>query len=79
MPQKLSPIKSFINFKKEVDEGLVRLQALSDAHFNIDPKNIGWGDVGYVEHIAELITNTKDFAFQEGDCSPKGDHYETIN
>lgn len=79
MPQKLSPIKTVINYKQEIDDALKSLQSLSNEHFTFEPQNITWDDVGYIEHLAELITRTRDYAFQEVIYLQKGSQNETIN
>jgi hypothetical protein len=45
---------------------LTRLRSLSDDHFGVAPDEITWGDVGTVEHHAELLKRITDAAFHEG-------------
>ena len=79
MPQKLSPIETVINYKQEIDDALKSLQSLSDENFTFEPSNITWDDVGYIEHLAELVTRARDYAFQQTIYLHKGSHNETIN
>jgi hypothetical protein len=58
---------AFIAKKDEIDAMLERLRALSDEHFNRMPDEIDWGDVGTLEHYAELLKRITDAAFQEGE------------
>jgi hypothetical protein len=46
---------------------LVRLQALSDGHFNYSPDEISWDHVGTLEHYAEVLKRITDDAFKEGE------------
>jgi hypothetical protein len=46
---------------------LTRLQALSDDHFGVAPDEVTWGDVGTLEHHAELLKRINDMAFREGE------------
>ena len=46
---------------------LTRLQALSDEHFGVAPDEVTWGDVGSLEHHAELLKRITDMAFHEGE------------
>lgn len=41
---------AFMEKKAAIDAMLVRLQGLSDDHFNTHPDEINWGDVGTLEH-----------------------------
>jgi hypothetical protein len=58
---------AFIGKKAEIDEMLARLQALSDDHFNAQPDEINWADVGTLEHYASLLKRITDSAFCEGE------------
>ena len=60
-------LSSFIARKAEIDERLARLQALSDEHFNTHPDEVGWGDVGALEHYASLLKRITDSAFGIGE------------
>jgi len=46
---------------------LTRLRALSDDHFGIARDEVTWGDVGTLEHHAELLKRITDMAFNEGE------------
>lgn len=58
---------AFIARKAEIDAQLARLAALSDEHFNLNPDEVHWGDVGSLEHYAELLKRITDSAFGEGE------------
>ena len=60
-------LKSFMERKAEIDNALARLQALSDNHFNTDPDNVNWADVGTMGRYAELLKQITDSAFNEGE------------
>ena len=60
-------LNAFIAKKTEIDTMLARLQALSDDHFNCDPDEINWGNVGTLEHYAGLLRRITDSAFGEGE------------
>ena len=60
-------LNAFIARKTEIDTMLARLQALSDDHFNCDPDEINWGNVGTLEHYAGLLRRITDSAFGEGE------------
>ncbi len=60
-------LNAFIAKKAEIDTMLTRLQALSDDHFETRPDEINWGDVGTLEHYANLLKRITDSAFQEGE------------
>ena len=72
-PQKTSPksndrsLAAFVAKKAEIDAMLQRLQALSDDHFGAAPEEVTWGDVGSLEHYAELLKRITDMAFNEGE------------
>jgi hypothetical protein len=53
--------------KAEIDAMLSRLQSLSDDHFGIAADEVTWGDVGTLEHHAELLKRITDMAFYEGE------------
>jgi len=62
-----SALDAFIARKAEIDIMLARLQALSDDHFDTNPDEITWGDVGTLGHYAELLKRITDAAFKEGE------------
>ena len=59
--------KEFMDRKAEIDNALKRLQALSDNHFNAQPDEINWADVGELGRYAELLKQITDSAFKEGE------------
>ena len=60
-------LAAFIGKKAEIDEMLVRLQALSDDHFGFDPEAVNWGSVGSLDHVASDLREITDFLFGEGE------------
>jgi len=60
-------LDAFIARKGRIDAMLVRLQTLSDEHFNWSPDEINRGHVGTLEHYAELLKRITDSAFKEGE------------
>jgi hypothetical protein len=46
---------------------LVRIKTLSDDHFETNPDEINWGDVGTLNHYASLLRQISDSAFKEGE------------
>ena len=60
-------LAAFVSRKAEIDTMLSRLQALSDDHFNTNPDDVTWADVGSLEAYAELLKRITDQAFNEGD------------
>ena len=60
-------LAAFVTRKAEIDTMLARLQALSDEHFEANPEDINWGDVGTLEHYANLLKRLTDSAFCEGE------------
>lgn len=65
--RKRQPLDAFIAKKAEIDAMLARLQRLSDDHFDCAPEDISWGDVGTLDHYAELLKRITDSAFKEGE------------
>jgi hypothetical protein len=60
-------INTFIARKAEIDEMLIRLQALSADHFNVASEDVTWGHVGDLEYYAENLRRVTDAAFREGE------------
>jgi hypothetical protein len=60
-------LAAFVARKTEIDTMLKRHQALSDDHFGVAPDEVTWGDVGTLEHHAELLKRINDMAFREGE------------
>jgi hypothetical protein len=46
---------------------LARLTALSNDHFETNPDEINWGDVGTLNHYAGLLLQITGSAFGEGE------------
>ncbi|MCF6317563.1 MAG: hypothetical protein L3J30_15110 [Marinosulfonomonas sp.] len=62
-------LAAFLTRKAEIDTMLVRLQALSDEHFEANPDDIHWGHVGDLADISKNLREICDRAFQEGEYS----------
>ena len=60
-------VSAFLGKKAEIDEMIARLANLSADHFNSQPDQINWGDVGTLEHYASLLKRITDSAFKEGE------------
>ena len=60
-------VSAFLRKKAEIDEMIARLANLSADHFNSQPDQINWGDVGTLEHYASLLKRITDSAFKEGE------------
>lgn len=60
-------LAAFVQKKAEIDTMLVRLQALSDDHFNYSPDEISWGHAGTLGYYAGLLKRVTDSAFHEGE------------
>ncbi|RYH05916.1 hypothetical protein [Tropicimonas sp. IMCC6043] len=60
-------LNAFIAAKTEIDEMLRRLQALSDNHSNAHPEEVGWGEVGTLQHYAVRLPDITNSAFREGE------------
>ncbi len=60
-------LSAFIATKVEIDGMLRRLRALSDDHFNTHPEEVGWGEVGTLQHYAARLREITDSAFREGE------------
>jgi len=60
-------LAGFVAKKAEIDLMLTRLGALSDDHFGVAPNEVTWGDVGSLEHHADLLKRITDMAFDEGE------------
>ncbi|WP_426034213.1 hypothetical protein [Cypionkella sp. TWP1-2-1b2] len=60
-------LNAFLAAKIEIDAMLERLKALSDDHFDTQPDDINWGDVGTLNHYSSLLRQITDSAFSEGE------------
>ncbi|WP_426034730.1 hypothetical protein [Cypionkella sp. TWP1-2-1b2] len=60
-------LNAFLAAKREIDGMLVRIKTLSDDHFETNPDEINWGDVGTLNHYAGLLRQITDSAFHEGE------------
>lgn len=65
-------LERFMMLKNDIDERLRRLQEFSDEHFNCDPDDIKWGDVGDLIYCAERLKDLTDSAFHEGEYAEVG-------
>lgn len=60
-------LNAFIAAKADIDAMLARLATLSNDHFETNPDEINWGDVGTLNHYASLLRQITDAAFKEGE------------
>ena len=60
-------LNAFIAAKTKIDTMLARLQTLSGDHFETNPEEINWGDVGTLNQYASLLRQITDSAFKEGE------------
>jgi hypothetical protein len=60
-------LNAFVSAKADIDTMLERLTALSDDHFETNPDEINWGDVGTLNHYASLLRQITDSAFKVGE------------
>jgi hypothetical protein len=60
-------LSAFISAKAEIDKMLERLTTLGGNHFEINPDEINWGDVGTLNHYANLLRQITDSALKEGE------------
>ena len=60
-------LAAFVTRKAEIDTMLARLQALSGEHFEANPEDINWGNVGTLVNIATKLREITDSAFSEGE------------
>ena len=60
-------LDAFLAAKFQIDSMLERLAALSADHFETNPDEINWGDVGTLNHYASLLRRISDSAFKEGE------------
>lgn len=60
-------LDAFMSRKSEIDAQLVRLQALSAEHFNVNTDKVHWGHVGDLARYADLLKQITDAAFKEGE------------
>jgi hypothetical protein len=60
-------LNAFISAKADIDTMLQRLTTLSGNHFETNPDEINWGDVGTLNHYASLLRQITDSAFKEGE------------
>jgi hypothetical protein len=63
----MNELAAFAAKKVGIDLMLTRLQALSDDHFGVVPDEVTWGDVGTLEHHADLLKRIAEMAFNEGE------------
>lgn len=54
-------LDDFIATVADIDDKLTILKAHADNHFDTDPDQVTWADVGDVKHIRELLEEVLDF------------------
>jgi hypothetical protein len=60
-------LAAFVAAKADIDIMLARLQSLSDDHFETNPDDINWADVGTLRHYESQLRAITDSAFHEGE------------
>ena len=60
-------LDAFMNTKSQIDAILDRLKALSADHFETHPDEVNWGQVGTLNHYANLLRQISDGTFKEGE------------
>ena len=60
-------LNAFIAAKADIDAMVARISALSCDHFETNPDEINWGNVGTLTHYASLLRQITDSAFKEGE------------
>ena len=60
-------LNAFLAAEREIDHMLARIKTLSDDHFDTNPDEIHWGDVGTLNHYSSLLRQITDSAFSEGE------------
>ena len=60
-------LNAFIAAKADIDAMLARISALCSDHFETNPDEINWGNVGTLTHYASLLRQITDSAFKEGE------------
>lgn len=58
---KRTAVDAFLEHKARIDNALEQLKTASDEHFDTNPDNLNWADVGSLEHIADLLERATDF------------------
>ena len=58
---------AFVQRNTEVTNLLARLTQEADNHFGADFDTINYGDVGSLDHIAEVLKELSDQVFNEGE------------
>ena len=60
-------LESFVSNKNDIDAMLARLAARSAEHFNVNPDDVTWGDVGSIRGVAYDLQAICDQTFNEGE------------
>jgi hypothetical protein len=60
-------LSALVSAKAEIDMMLECLTSLSGDHFETNPDEINWGDVGTLNHYANLLRQMTDSAFKDGE------------
>ncbi len=60
-------LNTYIAHKAKIDAILERLQTASADHFDGNPEDINWGDVGFISDIERDLQNINDRVFKEGE------------
>lgn len=60
-------LDAFMTTKFQIDAMLERLEIQSDDHFETHPEEINWGQVGNLNHCANVLRQITDAAVKEGE------------
>lgn len=62
---KQTALEAFLQNKAEIEAKLARLTALAEEHFDTNPDDLNWADVGTLAHMNTQLTHITDFMFNE--------------
>ena len=62
-----TPQEAFAAKESEFDDLVLRLKAMSDKRFGIDPDKADWGNVGDLGRYIELLKQVTDIYYHEGE------------
>lgn len=65
-------LAKFTEYKAKIDEHLRALQQFSDNHFDVDPDQVTYANVGDLASIEETLKEITDRVFQRGEYASAG-------
>lgn len=68
---KQDALDTFMSLHSQIGAHLERLTQLHDDHFEADPDNITWGDVGTLRDVESKLHALCDMLFREGEHAPE--------